>query len=63
MLLLRIIRKEVLHNVLSFRFAVTYALLFILVVVSMFLMGSQHRTKVDEYIRAEGQLTTKSTRS
>ncbi|MEC9380852.1 MAG: ABC transporter permease subunit [Candidatus Latescibacterota bacterium] len=59
MLLLRIIRKEVLHNVLSFRFAVTYALLFILVVVSMFLMGSQHRTKVDEYIRAEGQLTTK----
>ncbi len=58
MLLLRIIRKEIVHNVLSFRFAVTYALLFILVVVSMFLMGSQHRTKVDEYIQAEAQFNS-----
>lgn len=58
MLLLRIIRKEVVHNVLSFRFAVTYVLLFILVVVSMFLMGSQHRTRMDGFIEAEGQLTT-----
>ncbi|MBT7593840.1 MAG: ABC transporter permease subunit, partial [Gemmatimonadetes bacterium] len=58
MLLLRIIRKEIVHNVLSFRFAVTYVLLFVVVVVSMFLMGSQHRTKVDEYIQAEAQFTS-----
>jgi ABC-type transport system involved in multi-copper enzyme maturation permease subunit len=58
MLLLRIIRKEIVHNVLSFRFAVTYVLLFTLVVVSMFLMGSQHRTKVDEYIQAEAQFAS-----
>ncbi|MBT3345816.1 MAG: ABC transporter permease subunit [Gemmatimonadetes bacterium] len=56
MLLLRIIRKEVVHNVLSFRFAVTYVLLFTIVVVSMFLMGAQHETRMDGYLEAEGEL-------
>ncbi|MEE2659787.1 MAG: ABC transporter permease subunit [Candidatus Latescibacterota bacterium] len=52
MLILQI-RKEIVYNVLSFRFAATYVLLFLLVLVSMFLMGNEHRTRMEHYTRTE----------
>ena len=39
-MLLLAIRKEIVHNVLSFRFIVTYALLFCLVLLAVFLMAN-----------------------
>jgi ABC-type transport system involved in multi-copper enzyme maturation permease subunit len=54
-MLLRLIRKEVLHNILSFRFAVTYGLLFVLVLLAVFLMGNEHRQRMETYTRQESQ--------
>lgn len=54
-MLLRLIRKEVLNNILSFRFAVTYALLFVLVLVSVFLMGNEHRDRMERYTMEEAR--------
>ena len=51
-MLFLLIKKEIIHNVLSFRFVVTYALLFLLVLSSMFLMTSDYRTRVKEYSAA-----------
>ena len=55
-MLLRLIREEVLHNILSFRFAVTYGLLFVLVLLAVFLMGNEHRQRMETYTRQESQL-------
>ena len=54
-MLLRLIRKELLHNILSFRFAVTYALLFVLVLLAVFLMGNEHQDRVDRYTKEEAR--------
>ena len=54
-MLLRLIRKELLNNLLSFRFAVTYALLFVLVLVSVFLMGNEHRDRMADYTKQEAR--------
>ena len=55
-MLLRLIGKEILNNILSFRFAVTYALLFILVLVSVFLMGSEHRDRMARFSKQDASL-------
>ena len=52
-MLLRLIGKEVLHNILSFRFAVTYALLFVLVLLAVFLMGGEQRQRMETHTRQE----------
>ena len=54
-MLLRLIRKEILHNILSFRFAVTYALLFILVLLAVFLMGNEHSDRMETFTREEAR--------
>ncbi len=54
-MLLRLIGKEVLHNILSFRFAVTYGLLFVLVLLAVFLMGNEQRHRMETYTRQESQ--------
>ena len=54
-MLLRLIGKEVLHNILSFRFAVTYGLLFVLVLLAVFLMGNEHRQRMETYTRQEAE--------
>ncbi|MEW6752360.1 MAG: ABC transporter permease subunit [Candidatus Latescibacterota bacterium] len=51
-MLFLIIRKEIVHNVLSFRFTVTYALLFGLVLLALFLMGSNYQARFEEYTTA-----------
>ena len=51
-MLFHIIKKEIVHNVLSFRFVVTYALLFCLILLAMFLMTSDYRTRFQEYTAA-----------
>ncbi|HIG57617.1 MAG TPA: DUF3526 domain-containing protein [Candidatus Handelsmanbacteria bacterium] len=48
-MLLLIIRKEIVHNVLSFRFVVTYALLFSLILLAMFLMEGDYETRYQDY--------------
>ena len=50
-----IIKKEIVHNILSFRFVVTYALLFCLILLAMFLMTNDYSRRVQEYNRALGQ--------
>lgn len=54
-MLLRLIRKELLNNILSFRFAVTYALLFVLVLVAVFLMGNEHHERMASYTKQESR--------
>ena len=54
-MLLRLIGKEVLHNILSFRFAVTYGLLFVLVLLAVFLMGSEQRKRMETHTRQEAK--------
>lgn len=54
-----IIRKEIVHNVLSFRFVVTYALLFCLVLLSLLFMGSSYRTRFREYTTAVAEQRAK----
>ena len=49
------IKKEIVHNVLSFRFIVTYALLFCLVLLAMFLMTHEYDKRLQEYNRAVGK--------
>ena len=44
-----IIKKEIVHNVLSFRVIVTYVLLFCLILLTMFLMTNTYRTRVQQY--------------
>ena len=44
-----VIKKEVINNVLSFRFVVTYALLFCLILLAMLLMTSDYRDRFQEY--------------
>ena len=44
-----VIKKEVIHNVLSFRFVVTYALLFCLILLAMLLMTSDYRDRFQEF--------------
>ena len=48
-MLFLIIKKEIVHNVLSLRFIATYALLFCLILLAMFLMTSDYRTRLQEY--------------
>jgi ABC-type transport system involved in multi-copper enzyme maturation permease subunit len=50
-----LIRKEIAHNVLSFRFIVTYALLFALVLLAMFLMSNDYRNRVQGYATEFGK--------
>jgi ABC-type transport system involved in multi-copper enzyme maturation permease subunit len=47
-MLLLIVRKEILNNILSFRFIVTYGLLFCLVMLAMFLMTNEHADRMRE---------------
>ena len=54
-MLLRLIGKEIFNNILSFRFAVTYLLLFVLVLVSVFLMGNEHRDRMAGYTKQEAR--------
>ncbi|MFH1566571.1 MAG: ABC transporter permease subunit [Gemmatimonadota bacterium] len=55
-MLLLAIRKEIVHNVLSFRFQATYALLFGLVLMAVFLMAS-------DYGRRSQEATTEETKA
>ena len=48
-MLLLIIKKEIIHNVLSFRFVVTYALLFSLILLAMFLMEGDYEARYQDY--------------
>ena len=48
-MLLLIIRKEIVHNVLSFRFIITYALLLCLILLALFLMTVEYRARMEEY--------------
>ena len=43
------VRKEIVHNILSFRFVVTYALLFSLILLAMFLMTSDYQARMQDY--------------
>lgn len=52
-MLFLIARKEIINNVLSFRFVVTYALLFCLVLLAVFLMANEHRGRVQEALGHE----------
>jgi len=49
------IKKEIVHNILSFRFIVTYALLFCLVLLAIFLMTDEYGKRLEEYNRAVGK--------
>lgn len=51
-MLLQIVKKEIVNNVLSFRFMVTYALLFCLVLLAVFLMTNDYRERMREYSAA-----------
>ena len=44
-----IIRKEIVHNILSFRFIVTYALLFCMILLAVFLMTNDYRARQQDY--------------
>jgi len=57
-MLLRIISKEIVHNILSFRFVATYSLLFSLILLVLFLMANDYRTRVQEYGLATNQERT-----
>lgn len=48
-MLFHIIKKEVVNNVLSFRFAITYALLFGLVLLAVILMANEYGARQREY--------------
>ena len=48
-MLLTVIRREIVGNVLSFRFVVTLVLFFSLVLVSVFVTTTQHRVRVSAY--------------
>ena len=54
-MLFRIIQKEIVHNVLSFRFIITYALLFCLVLLALFLMTIDYRTRMQDYTTETGK--------
>ena len=47
-----VIKKEIVHNVLSFRFVVIYALLFCLILLAMLLMTSDYRDRFQEHTAA-----------
>lgn len=51
-MLYHIVKKEVVNNVLSFRFGVTYGLLFGLVLLAVFLMANEYDTRQREYASA-----------
>ena len=48
-MLFLIIRKEIVNNILSFRFITTYSLLFLLVLTAMVLMTNEYRSRVQVY--------------
>jgi ABC-type transport system involved in multi-copper enzyme maturation permease subunit len=48
-MLLSTIKKEIINNVLSFRFIITYALLFVLVLLAIFLMTNVYGDRAQEY--------------
>ena len=48
-MLLSTIKKEIINNILSFRFIVTYALLFVLVLLAIFLMTNVYKERTQEY--------------
>lgn len=48
--------KEIVHNILSFRFVVTYALLFCLVLMAMFLMTNDYQRRLQEFSTADGKV-------
>ena len=58
-MLLLAIRKEIISNVLSFRFAVTYALVFCLVLLAVFLMASDFGAKMGEYTTEQAKVREK----
>ena len=43
------VRKEIINNVLGFRFAVTYGLLFCLILLAMFLMTEDYQQRMGDY--------------
>ena len=44
-----IIRREIVHNILSFRFMITHALLFCLVLLSVYLMTNDYQSRFQIY--------------
>ncbi len=48
--------KEIVHNILSFRFVVTYALLFCLILMAMFLMTNDYQRRLQEFSAADGKV-------
>ena len=50
------VRKEIVHNVLSFRFVVTYALLFSLILLAMFLMTNHYRARMQDFTTQDSKL-------
>ena len=48
-MLSHIIKKEIINNILSFRFAISYVLLFALVLLAVFLMSNEYGTRQREY--------------
>lgn len=48
-MLFHIIKKEIINNILSFRFAISYVLLFALVLLAVFLMSNEYGTRQREY--------------
>ena len=51
--------KELVHNILSFRFVVTYALLFCLILMAMFLMTNDYQSRLQEYSTEDGKVREK----
>ncbi len=48
-MLFLMIKKEIVHNILSFRFIVTYALLFCLILLALFLMTNDYGNRFQDY--------------
>jgi len=55
-MLLLTIRKEIVHNILSFRFLATYALLFCLVLLAVFLMAQDYQGRLQEATTEEARI-------
>lgn len=51
-----IIKKELLNNILSFRFLVTFLLLLLIVIVTVFILTDDYVRRVDEYARRQAEI-------
>jgi ABC-type transport system involved in multi-copper enzyme maturation permease subunit len=51
-----IIKKELLNNILSFRFLVTFLLLLVIVIVTVFILTDDYVRRVDEYARRQAEI-------